>query len=86
LVLAVEPTKPPRPERTDRLAVLRREFRKAPEKPAHATPLVRFGQARYRFAVPVTAEVYVGQLLGRDEFRRHCDRYRTRDAILANLR
>jgi hypothetical protein len=32
------------------------------------------------------AEVYVSQLLDRDEFRRHCDRFKTREAILANLR
>ncbi len=38
------------------------------------------------FALPVMAEVYVTRLLNRDEFRRHCDRHRTRDAILANLR
>lgn len=36
-------------------------------------------------AQPVTAEVYVSRLLDRDEFRRHCDRHRTRAAILANL-
>jgi len=36
-------------------------------------------------AAPVVAEVYVARLVGRDEFRRHCDRFRTRDAILANL-
>jgi hypothetical protein len=33
---------------------------------------------------PVTAEVYTS-LLNRDEFRRHCDRYRTERAILAGL-
>ena len=26
------------------------------------------------------------RLLDRDEFRRHCDRHRTREAILASLR
>jgi hypothetical protein len=31
------------------------------------------------------AEVYVSRLLDRDEFRRHCDRHQTRNAILANL-
>lgn len=34
---------------------------------------------------PVTAEVYVDRLLDRDEFRRHCDKYKTRSAVLANL-
>jgi hypothetical protein len=37
-------------------------------------------------AEPVLAEVYVGRLLDRGEFRGHCDRHKTRDAILANLR
>ena len=35
---------------------------------------------------PVTAEVYVTELLNRDEFRAHCDRLRTRSAILSALR
>jgi hypothetical protein len=82
-VLAVEPAKPPEP--TDRLSVLRRKFRKPPEKPAEAPPPVRFARDRYELAVPVMAEVYITRLLDRDEFRRHCDRFKTRDAILANL-
>jgi hypothetical protein len=36
-------------------------------------------------ASPITAEVYVDRILDRDEFRKHCDLYRTRDAILENL-
>jgi hypothetical protein len=48
-------------------------------------PPVMFTADHYKFAVPVMAEVYVSRLLDRDEFRRHCDRYKTRDAILANL-
>ena len=28
-------------------------------------------------AYPVTAEVYVDRILDRDEFRRHCDRFKT---------
>lgn len=35
--------------------------------------------------VPVTAEVYVDRILNREEFRRHCDAYQSRSAILANL-
>ncbi len=35
---------------------------------------------------PVVAEVYVTQLLDRAEFRAHCDRFKTRSAILTNLR
>ena len=34
---------------------------------------------------PVLAEVYVTRLLDRDEFRRHRDRYKPQDAILAHL-
>jgi hypothetical protein len=73
------------------------DFRSAPEiltverlNPSERStamrPLVLFNGNSYRFPVPVMAEVYVEKLLDRDEFRRHCDRYRTRAAILANLR
>jgi hypothetical protein len=51
-----------------------------------AQPPVMFRSDSYDFASPVVAEVYVTRLLDRDEFRRHCDRYRTHAAILANLR
>jgi hypothetical protein len=36
-------------------------------------------------AYPVTAEIYVERILDRDEFRRHCDRFKTRSEILKNL-
>jgi hypothetical protein len=36
-------------------------------------------------AYPVTAEIYVSNLLDRSEFRSHCDRFRTPSQILANL-
>ena len=49
-------------------------------------PAVFFAEDHCKFAVPVLAEVYVSRLLDRDEFRKHCDRHRTRDAILKNLR
>jgi hypothetical protein len=55
-------------------------------QPPSGPPLVEFSGDQYDFAVPVTAEVFVSRLLDRDQFRRHCDRFRTRDAILANLR
>ena len=48
-------------------------------------PLTQIGGERHEFAVPVMAEVYVTRLLDRDEFRPHCDRFRTREAILSNL-
>jgi hypothetical protein len=72
------------PEPADRFSALRRKFRKQREEPA-GPPVVEFQGDSYRFAVPVMVEVYVSRLLDRDEFRRHCDRYRTREAILANL-
>ena len=34
----------------------------------------------------VSAEVYVSKLLNREEFRKHCDRYKTQSAILKNLK
>jgi len=46
------------------------------ESPAQP-PSVLFSSDRYEFAVPVMAEVYVEKLLDRDEFRRHCNRFRT---------
>jgi hypothetical protein len=54
-------------------------------QPSTDPPPVQFTGDRYEFAVPVMAEVYVSRLLNRDEFRRHCDRYKTREAILTNL-
>ncbi len=56
-----------------------------PGEPTKQPPWVRFQADRYQFAVPVMAEVYVTRLLNREEFHQHCDRYRTRQAILANL-
>ena len=34
---------------------------------------------------PITAEVYVTKILNRNEFRQHCDRHKSRAAILENL-
>jgi hypothetical protein len=55
-------------------------------QPHGGPPPVLFCADYYEWAVPVLAEVYVGQVLDREEFRRLCDRHRTREAILANLR
>jgi hypothetical protein len=64
------------------------EYRVAPTivevRPAGSPPLL-FTDESHRFAVPVMAEVYVKRLLDRDEFRRHCDQFETKEAILANL-
>jgi hypothetical protein len=51
-----------------------------------APPEVIFRELSHDLPTPVMAEVYVTHLLDRDEFRRHCDRHRTRTAILRNLR
>jgi hypothetical protein len=56
-------------------------------KPANAgDAVVEFGATYHSLAYPVTAEVYVDQILDRDEFRRHCDRYKARSEILKNLK
>ena len=46
---------------------------------------VVFNSEEHTVAYPVTAEVYVSRVLGRDEFRQLCDTYTTRSAILAHL-
>jgi hypothetical protein len=84
-VLGVQRERPSEPEAADRLSLLRRRFRRQPEPQSAVRPPVKFSGDVYEFAVPVMAEVYVSRLLDRDEFRRHCDRHRTGDAILANL-
>jgi hypothetical protein len=48
-------------------------------------PHVRFASTFRQIAYPVFAETYVTRLLDRDEFRAHCDRYRTRSEILQHL-
>ena len=47
---------------------------------------LQFRSTSRTVAYPVTAEVYVEKILDRDEFRRHCDRYKTPSAILASLK
>jgi hypothetical protein len=66
-------------------AVISCELNAPPRRPA-APPRVEFHGEWCEAATPVFAEVYVERLLDRDEFRRHCDRHKTRDAILASLR
>jgi hypothetical protein len=48
-------------------------------------PEVIFGASYRELATPVFAEVYVTKILNRAEFRRHCDVYQTKAAIVANL-
>ncbi len=47
---------------------------------------VEFGTTHLSLPYPVTAEIYVDRIQNRDEFRRHCDRFKTQAAILKNLR
>ncbi len=76
-VLSVEPTGTPRANAEGGISR---------QKPHPVASPVCFGQAEYDLASPVMAEVYVKRVLDRDEFRRHCGRYKTKEAILANLR
>jgi hypothetical protein len=48
-------------------------------------PLLEFHTASKAIAYPVMAEVYVDKILNREEFRAHCDKHKTRQAILENL-
>ena len=47
---------------------------------------VKFKQKTVQLLYLVSAEVYVTKVMNRQEFRKHCDRYKTRMAILANLK
>lgn len=49
-------------------------------------PEIRFGADFRRLVYPVMVEAYVDNILDRDEFRRLCDRYKTRSAILEHLK
>lgn len=60
-----------------------REGRKVDPK---EMPEVRFVGTSYDLAYPVMAEVFVRTVLDRDEFRTHCDAYKTRSAILGHLK
>jgi hypothetical protein len=52
---------------------------------AKNSPEVVFTASYQSLAYPITAEVYVDKLLDRDEFRKLCDTYKTRAAILGQL-
>ena len=47
---------------------------------------LRFYGDSYDLAYPVMAEAYVTQMLNRAEFAAHCDKYKSRKAILQNLK
>jgi hypothetical protein len=55
-------------------------------RPADNEVAVKFSFQYPSVAYPVSAEVYVSQLLNREEFQKHCDRHGTREEILANLK
>lgn len=46
---------------------------------------LQFHSTHQALPYPVTAEVYVTKILNRAEFRKHCDQYKTQEAILKNL-
>lgn len=46
---------------------------------------VEFSAVTERLPYPVAVEAHTSRILDRAEFRAHCDRYRTREAILHNL-
>jgi hypothetical protein len=66
-----------------RLEELRRRFRRTSAE--NAAPQVEFERAYHRVSFPVTAELYVEDLLDRDSFRSLCDKLETRPAILMAL-
>ncbi|KAF0245572.1 MAG: hypothetical protein FD180_1440 [Planctomycetota bacterium] len=45
-----------------------------------------FEDASYALIYPVTAEVYVTKRLNREEFRAHCDRYKSSKELVASLK
>lgn len=85
-LLSCERREPPEPVPTDRLAILRRKFRPQPAPAVVPAALVEYVSDRPLLAMPVVEEVYVSQVLARQEFRELCDRHRTKRAILAALR
>lgn len=46
---------------------------------------VHFVSQYEQLLTPIVAELYVNKILNRDEFRQHCDAYKSRSAILGNL-
>lgn len=60
-------------------------FRNGRKLDGKAVPEVHFTASYQSIAYPVTAEVYVDRLLDRDEFRKLCDTFKTRSAILEQL-
>ena len=47
---------------------------------------LQFEEAFFTVAYPVMAEVYVSKILNRKEFRDLCDKHKTQEAILSQLR
>lgn len=55
------------------------------EKPDTTKYDIVYGSSFKGAFYPAFAEVYVDRIFDRDEFRSHCDRYKTVDKIIANL-
>jgi hypothetical protein len=55
-------------------------------KPADEEVDLLYSTEEYSLVYPVFAEVLVSRILDRDEFRAHCDRYKTQSKILHNLK
>jgi hypothetical protein len=49
------------------------------------TPMVSFDSKNFEASYPITVEAYVDRLMNRNEFRSHCDKYGTAEAILQAL-
>ncbi len=45
----------------------------------------QFTMETHSLPMPVVAEAHVGEVMNRDEFRKFCDKYRTKESILQNL-
>jgi hypothetical protein len=76
-----------RPVRISFVAAPAVEVQDESGKTLEKNPLdIQFRTSYLSLAYPVTAEVYVGQILNRAEFRKHCDQHKTQEAILKNLK
>lgn len=55
-------------------------------KPGAVPPAIEFESVRYSLIYPVTVEAWVSKLMNRAEFAAHCDLWKTRKAIVENLK
>ena len=66
---------------------LRASFAKPPrvEVLDNAKAEIELTSSRDPLPTPIMVEAYVSRILDRDQFRAHCDRFRTPDAIVGAL-